>query len=264
MIFDSGLARDPFRSSLPTQSVRGDADVPDELPAGGGDGYLDPVAGHGTFIAGLIEQRCAGLEVRVHRVFTPTGDTAEWTLGVAIVMRLLLDIAGGRQATWPSTIFNLSLSGYVIDDRGFLAAAIAAARARRITIVASAGNLASCFPSFPAAYPGVVSVGALGPTGPAEFTNYGDWVRACAPGVDLVSHFFDHFDGNMPAVNAVDPDNFSGWARWSGTSFSAPLVVAALARHMLMTGASGNDAVAAVIDDPSLARIRHLGTVVNI
>ncbi len=40
-----------------------------------GDGYLDPVAGHGTFIAGLIEQRCAGLEIVVERVIKATGDT---------------------------------------------------------------------------------------------------------------------------------------------------------------------------------------------
>ncbi len=58
-------------------------------------------------------------------------------------------------------------------------------------------------------------------------------------------------------MNAVDPDDFSGWASWSGTSFSAPLVVAALARHMLMTGGSGADAVEAVIDDPGLTRIRR-------
>jgi hypothetical protein len=68
----------------------------------------------------------------------------------------------------------------------------------------------------------------------------------------------------MPSVNAVDPDDFSGWARWSGTSFSAPLVVSALARHMRLTGGSGADAVAAIVDDPGLTRLPHLGTIVNI
>jgi hypothetical protein len=80
-------------------------------------------------------------------------------------------------------------------------------------------------------------------------------VRACAPGVDVVSTFFTQWD-------AQGDEKFAGWARWSGTSFAAPAVVGALARAM-QRGLSGEDAVAVVIDDPSLLRIPGLGTVVN-
>ena len=47
--------------------------------------------------------------------------------------------------------------------------------------MASAGNDALSRPVLPAALPGVVGVGALGPGGPAPFPNYGPWVDACAP-----------------------------------------------------------------------------------
>jgi subtilisin family serine protease len=132
--------------------------------------------------------------------------------------------------------------------------------------VASAGNDGTCRPAYPAALPGVISVGAIGPDGPARFSNYGDWVRACAPGVDLVSAFFRDFDGTQraPAGGRADPDHFRSWATWSGTSFAAPVVVAALAREMRLSGVSAAEAVKMVIDAPGLFRVPDLGTVVNL
>ena len=50
------------------------------------------------------------------------------------------------------------------------------------TIVASAGNDSTCRPTFPACLPGVVSVGSVEPHGRAHYSNFGPWVRACAPG----------------------------------------------------------------------------------
>jgi subtilisin family serine protease len=129
-------------------------------------------------------------------------------------------------------------------------------------VVASAGNEATGRPTYPAAYPGVIGVAAIGPAGPAPFSNFGPWVRACAPGVDLVSKFFTGFEG-LPNIGPEDPDRFHGWARWSGTSFAAPVVAGALARQM-QRGLSTTDAVAQVIDHPALARIPNFGTIVNV
>ena len=107
-------------------------------------------------------------------------------------------------------------------------------------------------------------MGAVGPDGPAPFSNYGHWVRACAPGVDVVSTFFE-FNGDEQAVGTEpDPDNFTQWARWSGTSFSAPLVVGALAQAMVTHGITVDEAVERVIDASDLMRIPNLGTVVNV
>ena len=100
--------------------------------------------------------------------------------------------------------------------------------------MASAGNDGTSQPQYPAAFDGVIAVGAVGPDGPTPWTNYGDWVDACAPGADLNSSFFAKFDGPEPRVNTVDPDRFEGWATWSGTSFAAPVVVAAIAREMVL------------------------------
>ena len=85
-------------------------------------------------------------------------------------------------------------------------------------------------------------------------------------GVDLVSTFFQGFSGAETPVppGQPDPDDFVGWARWSGTSFSAPIVAGALAQLMLTTGITGTEAVARLIDHPSLLRLADLGTVVNV
>ena len=41
-----------------------------------------------------------------------------------------------------------------------------------------------------------------------------------------MSSFFAAFDGDTPPINGLDPDDFTQWATWSGTSFAAPVVVA--------------------------------------
>ena len=82
--------------------------------------------------------------------------------------------------------------------------------------------------------------------------------------------FFDRFDGAFPTINSYDADCFTGWAEWSGTSFAAPVVVAAVARELVCgLDPSGGilDAVTAVervVRAPHLARLPCLGTVVNL
>ncbi|MEY2434519.1 MAG: hypothetical protein QOC92_4244, partial [Acidimicrobiaceae bacterium] len=164
-----------------------------EQPDEDGDTYLDPAAGHGTFIAGLIEQLAPGCDLTVELVLTTYGDGDEFAIAQCITT---LD---------PSIdLLNLSFGGYAMEEMFALATAIRRVRANGTVVVASAGNDASCRPAFPAAFRGVIGVAALGPHGPAPFTNYGPWVRACAPGVDLVSSFFRSFEG--PDTGAPDPD----------------------------------------------------------
>jgi thermitase len=55
-------------------------------------------------------------------------------------------------------------------------------------IVASAGNRASSTPSYPAAYPHVISVGAMDINNVAwEKSNYGSWIQIYSPGVAIYS-----------------------------------------------------------------------------
>ena len=63
--------------------------------------------------------------------------------------------------------------------------------------VAAAGNQSTCRPYFPAALPDVIGVGGLAADGKAWFTNFGGWVDACAPAIDVVSTFFNDFDETL-------------------------------------------------------------------
>ncbi len=259
IVLDTGLAEVPFRPHAVVDSTTiraasaADGDRPDE----DGDDRLDPAAGHGTFIAGIVDQVAPGCDVTVHRVLSTFGDGDE--AGIVHCLNAL-------EIDDPfHTILNLSFGGYVLEHPFALARAIRHLQASGVVVVSSAGNDATCRPTFPAALPGVVGVGAIGPAGPAPFTNYGPWVRACAPGVDLLSTFFTDFNGvGGIGTDGTDPDHFDGWALWSGSSFSAPVVVGALARVMRASGCTGREAVNRVVDAPALMRIPNLGTVVNV
>ena len=114
-------------------------------------------------------------------------------------------------------VINLSL---VAPNGAVLAAAVNYALSRNVVVVAAAGNSATADPDigngYPAAYPGVIGVGASDHSGRlASFSNRGPWVKIVAPGVDVFS---------------LSGTNNSGLqSRLTGTSFSAPLVAGAAA-----------------------------------
>lgn len=250
-ILDTGLAGSTFCPAALTAVA---CDAQDrEVPDADSDRWLDPCAGHGTFIAGLIEQLAPGCKLTVRRVLSSYGDGDEVAVSAAI------DALAGQV-----DILNLSFGGFAMEHMRVLSAAVRRVQRAGAVVVASAGNEATCRPTYPAALPGVIGVGAIGPDGPAPFSNFGPWVRACAPGVALVSSFFKDFDGDAPPVGGADPDRFVSWAAWSGTSFATPVVVAALAREMACYGLTAAKAVERVVDAPGLLRIPGLGTVVNL
>jgi subtilisin family serine protease len=254
-ILDTGWAAAPHApNGLPGISVAG---VGDDLPDEDGDGFLDPAAGHGTFIAGIIEQLAPGAHLKVISVLSGYGDGDE-----SLIADKLWDLSQLADENRPHLV-NLSFGGYTLQGMAPLASAISQLHAKGTTIVASAGNDATCVPMYPSVLPEVVGVAALdGDQNPAPFTNYGAWVRACTAGVDVTSIFFRGFNGAEPSIGGYDPDDFEGWAVWSGTSFAAPRVVAALAQEVA-AGASPHDAVEKLIDDPALPRKPMLGTVVD-
>ena len=254
VVVDTGLAADFFKpAGLQAQSTG--SGIRDE-PDADNDSNLDAAAGHGTFIAAVIEQLAPGATVDVLQVLTTFGEGSDSDVGAALWA--LVD--------QKPQVVNLSFAGYSEGDVAPLAIreAVAQLVANGTAVVAAAGNDATCRPAWPASLDGVVSVAALGPSGPAWFTNHGPWVRACAPGVDVVSRFF-----RAPSTQAEDDQNdfkalgkIVDWASWSGTSFAAPIVAGVLARAVL-TGWTPAQAVARVIDDPGLVRLAGLGTIVN-
>ena len=250
VIVDTGIAdtsHPQLDGVLPIRSAAGVMRVDSaERWDGNDDDQIDPIAGHGTFVAGIIRMVAPRSRLTVLGPVSGFGDICEHDL-----VRVLEQVADLDPRP---DIVNLSLGGYSVEDMPMLRNAVLQLQALGMIIVASAGNDATCYPSYPAAFPDVIAVGALGPAGPAHFTNYGPWVRACAPGVDVVSTFFDDDDPPAP--------QYHGWARWSGTSFAAPAVAGALAKA-LRDGLDKKDAVKRLIDDPSLFRIPGLGAVVN-
>ena len=124
--------------------------------------------------------------------------------------------AGIRWATdHGARIINLSLGSD--EDTQIIREATAYAVQRNVLIAASSGNEADGKARFPAAYEGVVSVGATGRSDTVTgFSSYGDYVDVTAPGVGVLSTGFE--DGELTYSYA------------NGTSFSSPFVagVAAL------------------------------------
>lgn len=236
---------------------------PPDDPDPRGNGYLDPYAGHGYFIAGIIEQLAPGCHFEFHRVLSAQGHGAE------SVVANLLEVMAQHQDR--PDIVNLSFAGYVeagangIGKMDVLAAAVQKLRKQGTLVVAAAGNDQQWAPAFPAALEGVIGVAALDEWGyPAPFTNYGPWVRACAVGVNLVSFFYDNFIDQDWKFFGYQGSHFeTGWARWTGTSFAAPQVVARLANEMAK-GAPPKKAVEIVLgsaDDKF--RYPNFGTVVT-
>ena len=143
VVLDTGLAMSGFHSAavgslLPLfTSAPEDGDQPDD----DADLGLDPAAGHGTFIAGLIEQVAPGVAITLRRVLHAEGDGDEVQIAAAIDALPDLPATGG--------LLNLSFGGYSMEHPGLLAAAVAGAQARGYVVVASAGNDGTCRPTVP-------------------------------------------------------------------------------------------------------------------
>jgi subtilisin family serine protease len=93
----------------------------------------------------------------------------------------------------------------------------------------------------------VTTVGALNPDGSvALFNNAGPWVRSWRTGAALVSTMPPYTGGREPIARttvqgqqreSIDPDDFGGgFAVWSGTSFSSPVLAGEVAAALLASG----------------------------
>ncbi len=201
---------------------------------------LDFEAGHGTFIAGIVRQICPDAIVHSAGVLSSFGDGDVYGV-IRAIDRVLADIG---EVDIVVMSFGTNLVG---DKPGLFGSELTRVLGDALG-VAAAGNQSTCRPYFPAALPDVIGVGGLAADGKAWFTNFGGWVDACAPAIDVVSTFFNDFDETLHIKDrsgAIIPTvtrRYRGWARWSGTSFAAPKVAALIAQEMYLNGTPGQTA----------------------
>jgi subtilisin family serine protease len=221
---------------------------------------LDSEAGHGTFVAGVVLQHAPAAHLCIDRVLSSDGVSDELTL-VRALHRLHEQFDGRGQ---PLDVVNLSLGGYTYNNKPnpLLTRAINQFD-RRTAIVASAGNAASDRPFWPAAIKRSIAVGALDESGTARagFSNYGWWVDACATG-EKVHSTFVRFDGPAKPTGDYDPDRFTGYAHWSGTSFAAPVVSGVIAATAASENIDAATAASRVLDSAGRT-IPDLGAVIG-
>ncbi len=142
--------------------------------------------GHGTMVTGVIAARSQQRDRRHEHVLALLGDAGEGDRRRRHRQRLghrRRDRLGGRP--------RRQRDQHELHDeraRRAVAAAIAHARSRGVVLVAAAGNTGTADATFPAAYPGVLSVaGTDAADARYEWSSYGSWVRVAAPGCNLTT-----------------------------------------------------------------------------
>jgi len=229
-LVDTGIAAGPRPDGWLTGAVVGPGHVDplDVLPAAG---RLDWGAGHGTFTAGIVQRVAPRCEIVAYRFTRSDGLGTDQD-----VADMLLQAASDAHQAGVPTVINASLGTPAVDGVPPLAMRAAVefigANYPGVLIVAAAGNMGSAEPVYPAAFDGVVAVGALtNDLQPAPFSSYGSWLQCSTVGVGVVSTFAPGVSPPEPTPNHPDQAfGANGWGMWSGTSFSAPQISGAIAQ----------------------------------
>jgi len=200
-------------------------------------GYLADADGHGTFVTGLILHEAQTAHVIMRGVLDRT-DEPRLALDAdddANVARAVRELAANDDVK----VINLSFAGGAFAEKPENLSEVIQAIHQRVAVVAAAGNDASDSPVWPAAYPEVISVGAvdernlISPEGTprlANFSNCGDWVDAYAAGVEVLGPFVNFDETGYDTYGIRPPRQFRGWTRWSGTSFASAIVSGRIAQ----------------------------------
>lgn len=190
-----------------------------------GDGVFDEGFGHGTFVAGLVDQMSPSSKLVIVRVADSDGNSSAWRLvkGIAFAVYNGAEVANislGSQAAIPALtdVFEWARLGGML-------------------VVAAAGNGNLNSVDNPAGLTKAVAVTGLDAFDhKAVFANYRNKIESCAPATGLKSY-----------------GPYGRMMIWSGTSFASPLVAGSIAeclRHK-----AGKVDAAALFDKVKLSGI---------
>jgi Subtilase family len=183
----------------------------------------EPTSPHGTEVASVVAALddatgTTGVAPEA-TIVSYRVDTAGGGIPISHLRQALLHIAADDQID----VVNLSLGGTQWSDTE--KEAVDAVLDADKLVVASAGNNGDRIPQYPAAFPGVLSVGATDDGGEvAGFSSYGK-VDLVAPGDCVAVAVVPGFDQD----HGCPGGNLPGVAFNSGTSFAAPIVSGLLA-----------------------------------
>lgn len=215
-----------------------------------------PYTGHGTFVAGVARCMAPQVDMIVSNVFKVAGSTLESDFVKELDTALDLGV----------DIFNLSITAPTRKALPLLAFEEWLKHLHQhkgVVCVVASGNNGNRLPCWPAAFPQMVSVGALAANlrDRASFSNFGGWVDVYAPGRGLINAF-----ATGTYICRVEPykdqkRKFFGMCRWSGTSFSTPVVTGLIAARMSRTGENGQQAAAALLAEAQSQAISDVGAI---
>ena len=187
---------------------------------------------HGSHVAGTIgaatdnSTGVAGVtwsgKIMPLRVLGATGGT-NYDISQAIRYAAGLSNVTGTKPAKKADVMNMSLGGGGYSKT--MADAVKAAINAGVTVVAAAGNDSSSSPSYPAAYDGVISVGAVDyALKLSYYSNFGN-TTIVAPGGDTnADKNNDGYSDGVLSTLKFDSTGQSGYEYYQGTSMASPHV----------------------------------------
>nr|MCU0806926.1 S8 family peptidase [Candidatus Contendobacter sp.] len=222
-------------------AMAGDGDGIDPNPDDPGDHYDNGSSSfHGTHVAGTVAAAtnngvgvagvAFGAKIMPLRALG-IGGGYEYDIEQAVRFAAGLPNDSGTVPLRRADVVNLSVGG-----PGFSPGSQAVydqARAAGVVIIAAAGNDGTSELNYPAAFPGVIAVGAVDINKAwAYYSNFGSWISVVAPGGNTAQDV--NGDGRPDGVLSTATTDRSGvlvndYATWMGTSMATPHVAGVIA-----------------------------------